>query len=55
MPKDIKGVDQKLLNPRNCWESAESYDEECEKLCMRFKDNFRKFDVAQQIIDAGPR
>ena len=55
VPKDIKGVNQELLNPRNCWESVENYDEECDKLCMRFKENFRKFDVAQQIIDAGPR
>ena len=55
VPKDIKGVNQELLNPRNCWESVENYDEECDKLCMRFKENFRKFDVGQQIIDAGPR
>ena len=55
VPKDIKGVKQELLNPRNCWASADDYDEECAKLCMKFKENFRKFDVAQQIIDAGPR
>ena len=55
VPKDIKGVKQELLNPRNCWASADDYDEECDKLCMKFKENFRKFDVAQQIIDAGPR
>ena len=55
VPKEIEGVEQKFLNPRDCWASVDDYDEECKKLCMKFKENFRKFDVSQEIIDAGPR
>ena len=55
VPKEIEGVEQKFLNPRDCWASADDYDEECKKLCTKFKENFRKFDVSQEIIDAGPR
>ena len=54
IPKSVDGVDKKLLNPRNTWASPEDYDEECEKLCGRFKENFKKYDVEEKISSAGP-
>ena len=42
IPRSVDGVDEQLLNPRNTWESAEAYNKECEKLCERFKENFKK-------------
>lgn len=55
VPKSVDGVDQNLLNPRNTWTSGEEYDQECEKLCSRFKENFQKYIVADEISAAGPR
>ena len=55
IPRELDGVETNYLNPRTSWESDEAYDQECEALCQRFKDNFNRFDVPQEIIDAGPK
>ena len=55
IPNELDGVDSSFLNPKTSWSSAEEYDLECNKLCERFKQNFKKFNVSQEIIDAGPK
>ena len=55
IPRELDGVETNYLNPRSSWESDEAYDQECEALCQRFKENFNRFDVPQEIIDAGPK
>jgi phosphoenolpyruvate carboxykinase (ATP) len=55
IPRELDGVETNCLNPRSSWESDKAYDQECEALCQRFKDNFNRFDVPQEIIDAGPK
>ena len=55
IPRELDGVETNYLNPRSSWESDEEYDQECEALCQRFKDNFNRFDVPQEIIGAGPK
>lgn len=55
VPNSIDGVDENLLNPRNTWSSDQDYDQECEKLCSRFKENFQKYSVAEEIVAAGPQ
>jgi phosphoenolpyruvate carboxykinase (ATP) len=55
IPRELDGVETNYLNPRTSWESDEAYDQECEALCQRFKENFNRFDVPQEIIDAGPK
>jgi phosphoenolpyruvate carboxykinase (ATP) len=55
IPRELDGVETTYLNPRSSWESDEAYDQECEALCQRFKDNFNRFDVPQEIIEAGPK
>ena len=55
IPRELDGVETNYLNPRSSWESDEAYDQECEALCQRFKDNFNRFDVPQEIIGAGPK
>jgi phosphoenolpyruvate carboxykinase (ATP) len=55
VPNSIDGVDENLLNPRNTWSSDQDYDQECEKLCSRFKENFQKYNVAEEIVAAGPQ
>ena len=54
IPKSIPGVDEAYLNPRDTWEDKSSYDSESLKLANLFAENFKKFDVDQAIIDAGP-
>ena len=55
IPSSVPGVDKSLLNPRNTWDSQELYDFECRKLCKRFKENFQKYAVDEEIILAGPQ
>ena len=55
IPNELEGVDSSFLNPKTSWSSAEEYDFECDRLCERFKQNFKKFNVSQEIIDAGPK
>ena len=55
IPKELEGVESNYLKPRDCWESKDAYDQECEALSQKFKDNFKRFDVPQEIIEAGPK
>ena len=40
MPTSCRGVDAKVLNPRNTWDDPEAYDEAATKLRDLFRDNF---------------
>jgi phosphoenolpyruvate carboxykinase (ATP) len=58
VPKSIKGVDSKILNPRNLWESKEKYDESARNLAIKFIDNFRNFtdnEEGKRLEAAGPK
>ena len=55
VPLSVEGVDSKLLNPIKNWKDPSSYAEYENKLMNQFKENFKKFDVSQSIVDAGPR
>tara|TARA_B100001250_G_scaffold332348_1_gene297733 strand:- start:7085 stop:8635 length:1551 start_codon:yes stop_codon:yes gene_type:complete len=54
VPVEVKGVDQKLLNPINTWEDKEKYEKYLGELVKKFQENFKKFDVAPEIVKAGP-
>jgi phosphoenolpyruvate carboxykinase (ATP) len=54
VPKQLEGVDQEILNPRNTWDDKDAYDIEMKSLITKFKKNFEKFDLSDNIIAAGP-
>jgi phosphoenolpyruvate carboxykinase (ATP) len=55
IPKQVTDVDTKILNPKNTWRDPASYDTEKQSLMIKFVENFKKFDVSQEIILGGPR
>ncbi|MEX2488765.1 MAG: phosphoenolpyruvate carboxykinase [Pseudomonadales bacterium] len=55
IPKAIPGVDSSLLNPRNTWSDKSEYDRMASKLAGEFTANFERFDVPEEIVNAGPR
>ncbi len=58
IPKTLKGVDSRILNPRNMWEDKEEYDRICCELAQKFINNFEMFtdsDEGKRLVAAGPK
>ena len=55
VPKSVSGVDSKLLNPVKNWSNPNDFAEYESKLVGQFKENFKKFDVSEAIVKAGPK
>ncbi len=57
-PKNIDGVDSKILNPRNTWKNPEDWDKGAIELAKKFIQNFENFtdnDEGRRLVDAGPK
>ena len=54
VPLEIDGVDPKVLIPKNTWSDNDEYEKYLHDLIEKFKDNFKKFSVSQEIVSAGP-
>jgi len=52
--KSCGGVDEKILNPRNTWDNKDAYDNDLKNLISKFQENFKKFNLGNNIISAGP-
>jgi phosphoenolpyruvate carboxykinase (ATP) len=57
VPKQIPGVDAKLLDPRMTWRDGAAYDRKAKELAQLFRSNYEKFaaDMPPEVAAAGPR
>src|SRR4051794_7124545 len=57
VPREVPGVDSKLLDPRSTWRDPDAYDRKARELATMFRDNFTKFadDAGPDVTAAGPR
>jgi phosphoenolpyruvate carboxykinase (ATP) len=56
VPTEIKGVPNKVLNPRSTWPDPAAYDAQARKLAAMFRENFETFgSVEPAIKNAGPK
>ena len=54
VPIKIEGVESQVLIPKQTWSDHEQYDQYLQNLIEQFKENFKKFSVSKEIIEAGP-
>jgi phosphoenolpyruvate carboxykinase (ATP) len=55
IPTSCPGVPSEILNPRNAWADKNAYDAQARLLAAKFEENFRRFDVSEEVRNAGPR
>ena len=54
IPMHIDGVDSTLLNPVDTWDDKDAYQSQEADLIKQFTNNFKRFDVSEAILAAGP-
>ncbi|MCF8218360.1 MAG: phosphoenolpyruvate carboxykinase (ATP) [Bacteroidales bacterium] len=58
IPKNVEGVDAKILNPRNTWKYPDAWDKQAQTLAEQFIQNFENFtdtDEGKRLVAAGPK
>ncbi len=58
IPKEVKGVDSLILNPKNTWKYETSYNKQADKIAEKFIENFDQFldtEEGQRLVAAGPQ
>jgi len=54
IPTVVADVDSRVLNPRNAWSDQHAHDKFATLLMENFIENFKKFNVSDEIRNAGP-
>ncbi|MES2217448.1 MAG: phosphoenolpyruvate carboxykinase [Pseudomonadota bacterium] len=54
IPTEVRDVDSKLLNPRSAWQDPAEHDKYVKVLTEQFIENFKQFDIDDNIRQAGP-
>lgn len=54
IPKQLQGIDDHLLDPRESWGDKVAYHNTGNELIAKFIDNFKKFEVSRAVREAGP-
>ncbi len=54
IPTAVAGVDSKLLNPHLTWKDQAAHAKNAKTLMQQFIENFKKFNVSDEIRKAGP-
>ena len=58
IPKDVRGVDSGILNPKNTWKYETAYMKQADELAQKFIENFNNFtdtEEGQRLVAAGPQ
>ena len=58
IPKELAGVETKLLNPINTWENKDEYVATRDKLAKMFEENFKRYEDVKEGVEyakAGPK
>jgi phosphoenolpyruvate carboxykinase (ATP) len=55
IPTSCPDVPSEVLNPRDVWTDAAAYDQQATMLANKFRENFTRFDVPEEIRNAGPK
>lgn len=57
VPTEVRGVDARILNPRDTWEDSAAYDAQAAKLAQMFVDNFKTYEpyVDAAVKAAAPK
>ena len=53
-PVSIPNVDERFVDPRAGWDDPAAYEAQAKKLAQLFQENFKRFDVGDAIVAAGP-
>lgn len=54
IPTSLPGVDDHLLDPRKNWQDAKAHADTANILISQFVENFKRFDVSDEVRNAGP-
>jgi len=54
VPLSVEGVKTELLNPKKTWQDQDAYETTMKQVVSEFEANFKKFNVRDEIIKAGP-
>ena len=53
IPEELDDIDPDILYPLNAWSDVETYHNSAKDLVMKFKENYKKYDLGDDKIKNG--